>query len=109
MNIQREDQGSAVVFVIDGQVDMHTSPALRSELKSALQAKASPVVVDLGEVSFIDSSGLATLIEALQAVSKYGGKLRLARLTPAVKNLFRLSNLTSIFDIRETREEALEG
>lgn len=107
MNVQREDHGPGVVFVVDGQVDMHTSPELRQHLRHALEARSSPVVADLSSVSFIDSSGLATLIEALQGVGKYGGKLRLAGLQPAVKNLFRLSNLTSIFDIRETREEAL--
>ena len=47
-----------------------------------------------------------TLIEALQAVGRYGGRLRLFGLSPAVKNLFKLSNLISIFDLRESREDA---
>ena len=64
-------------------------------------------MVDLTKVGFIDSSGLATLIEALQAVGKYGGRLRLFGLSPAVQNLFKLSNLISIFDIRDTREDAV--
>lgn len=109
MNVVREDHGSAVVLVVDGQVDMHTSPELRRYLRSALDQRGNPVVADLTGVSFIDSSGLATLIEALQGVARYGGKLRLVGLTPAVKNLFQLSNLTSIFDIRETRADALEA
>lgn len=108
MNVTREDHGKAALFVIQGQVDMHTSPTLRQHLRGALEGRAAPLVVDLTDVGFIDSSGLATLIEALQAVGKYGGKLRLVGLSPNVKNLFRLSNLTSIFDIRETRHEALE-
>ena len=103
MNVSREDHGSAALFVVDGQVDMHTSPELRQHLRGALDKRASPVIVDLTSVSFIDSSGLATLIETLHGV----GKLRLAGLTPPVMNLFRLSNLTSIFDIRDTREDAL--
>jgi anti-sigma B factor antagonist len=107
MNVAREDHGKATLFIIQGQVDMHTSPELRTHLRKALEGRAAPLVVDLTGVAFIDSSGLATLIEALQAVGKYGGKLMLVGLTPAVKNLFKLSNLTSIFDIRETRHEAL--
>ena len=107
MNVSREDHGAAALFVVAGQVDMHTSPDLRQELRGALGREASPVVVDLGAVPFIDSSGLATLIEALHGVGKYGGKLRLVDLQPGVMNLFKLSNLTSIFDIRETREDAL--
>jgi anti-sigma B factor antagonist len=107
MNVTREDHGKAALFLVEGQVDMHTSPDLRKHLRDALQSRSAPVVVDLSSVSFIDSSGLATLIEALQAVGKYGGKLVLVGLTPAVKNLFRLSNLTSIFDIRDSRQEIL--
>lgn len=107
MNVQREDHGEGVVLIVDGQVDMHTSPELRRHLRTALESRNTPVVADLTNVTFIDSSGLATLIEALQGVGRYGGKLRLAGLQPAVKNLFRLSNLTSIFHIHDTREDAL--
>jgi anti-sigma B factor antagonist len=108
MNVRRENQGKAAVFVVDGQVDMHTSPELRRHLREALEDRSSPVVVNLEKVSFIDSSGLATLIEALQAVRKYSGSLRLCGLSPNVRNLFKLSNLTSIFDLRETCADALK-
>lgn len=109
MKVEREEQGDAVVFTVEGQVDMHTSPALRQQLRGALEDGRNPVIVDLAAVPFIDSSGLATLIEALQGVGRYGGKLRLVGLSPNVKNLFRLSNLASIFEIHETREQALAG
>ncbi len=106
MNVTVEPLVKGVLLAVEGQVDMHTSPELRARLRESLERKASPIVVDLTKVGFIDSSGLATLIEALQAVGKYGGRLRLCGLAPAVKNLFKLSNLISIFDIRETREDA---
>ena len=109
MKVSQETKGSASLFIVEGQVDMHTSPELRRHLRGALDQRADPVVADLSGVSFIDSSGLATLIEALQGVARYGGKLRLVGLAPAVKNLFQLSNLTSIFDIRDSRDEALEA
>ena len=109
MNVEREDHGSAAVLVVTGQVDMHTSPELRRHLRGVLEGRRSPVVTDLTEVSFIDSSGLATLIDALKEVSRYGGKLRLVGLTPTVMNLFELSHLTTIFQIFDSREEALEA
>jgi anti-sigma B factor antagonist len=108
MNVTVENLPKGVLLAVEGQVDMHTSPELRGKLREALERKATPVVVDLTKVGFIDSSGLATLIEALQAVGKYGGRLRLFGLAPAVRNLFKLSNLISIFDIRETREDAVK-
>ena len=107
MNVTTEALPKGTLLAVEGQVDMHTSPELRAKLRETLEKKSSPVVVDLTKVGFIDSSGLATLIEALQAVGKYGGRLRLCGLSPAVKNLFKLSNLISIFDIRETREDAV--
>ncbi len=107
MKVTQEVQGDATLFIVEGQVDMHTSPELRGHLRGALGNRASPLVVDLASVAFIDSSGLATLIEALQAVGKYGGKLRLCGLSPEVKKLFELAQLTTIFDLRETRDEAM--
>ncbi len=109
MKIERESHDGAAVFLVQGQVDMHTSGELRAQLKTALMERANPVVVDLTEVAFIDSSGLATLIEALQATAKYGGRLRLCGLRPEVRNLFELSKLTSIFDLRDTRQDALDS
>jgi len=108
MNVTVEALPKGVLLVVEGQVDMHTSPELRVKLRENLEKKMNPLVVDLTKVQFIDSSGLATLIEALQAVGKYGGRLRLCGLAPAVKNLFKLSNLISIFDIRATREDAVK-
>ena len=108
MKVEREDSEGAALFTVEGQIDMHSSPDFRHHLRRALEERKSPVVVDLAAVPFIDSSGLATLIEALQGIGRYGGKLRLVSLTPNVMNLFRLSNLTSIFDIRESRAEALD-
>jgi anti-sigma B factor antagonist len=107
MIVTSQPLGTGTLLAVEGQVDMHTSPDLRTKLRETLERKSNPLVVDLTKVVFIDSSGLATLIEALQAVGRYGGRLRLCGLSPAVKNLFKLSNLISIFDIRETREDAV--
>ena len=109
MKVTRESHDAAALFIVEGQVDMHTSPELRNQLRGALEDKASPVVVDLTSVAFIDSSGLATLIEALQATAQYGGNLRLCGLSPEVRNLFELSKLTSIFHLCDTRDEAIKG
>jgi anti-sigma B factor antagonist len=107
MKVTQQTQGDATLFIVEGQVDMHTSPELRGHLRGALGNRASPLVVDLTDVAFIDSSGLATLIEALQAVGKYGGKLRLCGLSPEVRKLFDLAQLSTIFDLRDTRDEAM--
>jgi anti-sigma B factor antagonist len=107
MKVTQESQGAAAVFIVEGQVDLHTSPELRSHLRTALTNRANPLVVDLKAVSFIDSSGLATLIEALKSVGSYGGKLRLCGLNSDVRRLFDLARLNEVFDLRESRSDAM--
>ena len=109
MRVTRERDGDAVVVVVEGNIDIHSSPELRGELKVAIEAKSARIVVDLAGVSFVDSSGLATLIEALQRLNRYGGKLVLCCLSKVVLGVFQLANLDHIFQIRESRETAVRG
>jgi anti-sigma B factor antagonist len=109
IQVKREKVDQAAVVSISGSVDIYSSPQLRGELKVALDSKTPRVIVDMGGVSFVDSSGLATLIEALQKVQGYAGKLLLCNLSAKVLGVFQLANLDHIFQIRETREAALKG
>ncbi len=107
LQVKREEFGDAVVLGVEGSVDIYSSPELRGELKLALDKQAPRIVIDLAGVSFIDSSGLATLIEGLQKVKVYSGNLVLCELTQTVLGVFQLANLDHIFTIKETRESAL--
>ncbi len=108
MDVTREKpDDDTVLLAVAGNVDIYTSPELRGELKVALDSKVPRIVVDLEQVTFVDSSGLATLIEALQKVDEYSGKLTLCSLAKTVLGVFKLSNLDSLFDIRPDREAAL--
>ncbi len=109
IQVKREALPDATVVSISGSVDIYSSPELRGELKVALDGKVRKLVIDMDGVSFVDSSGLATLIEALQKVQAYSGKLLLCNLSAKVLGVFQLANLDRIFQIRETREAALEG
>ena len=109
MQVTRETTGETTILTLAGSVYIYTSPELRGELKVALEKQDPRIVVDMQEVSFVDSSGLATLIEALQRMNAYGGSLRLCSLSPNVLGVFQLANLDSIFEIRESREAALQG
>jgi anti-sigma B factor antagonist len=109
IQVKREKLPEATVVSIAGSVDIYSSPELRGELKVALDGKVKRLVIDMGGVAFVDSSGLATLIEALQKTQGYSGKLLLCNLSPKVLGVFQLANLDRIFQIRDTREAALEG
>ena len=66
-------------------------------------------MVDFLEVTYMDSSGVATLVEALQLTNKNGGKLRLFNLGQPIKDVFELSRLDRVFEIYDDEREALEG
>ena len=66
------------------------------------------MIVDLKEVTYMDSSGVATLVEALQLTNKENGKLRLCNLGPAISDVFELSRLDKVFDICKDEASALE-
>jgi anti-sigma B factor antagonist len=93
------DQGRAVVKLLN-DIDMECSPDLRMVLME-LTAKRVPVIgIDLSEVPYMDSSGLATLVEAMQRVKKYNGEFILFGLQQRVRSLFEIAKLTNIFTIQ---------
>ncbi len=92
---------------LEGDLDFHSSPDLRRELTKLVEHQASKVIIDFKKVSYIDSSGLATFVELFQRMKRYGGKLVLYNLNPAVRSVFEISKLDSIFKLAGTEKEAV--
>lgn len=97
------------VIDVEGDVDMHTSPALLLALTRAADDHPAVIVVNLARVDFMDSSGVATLVQALKQVRPRGGQIRLAAPGGNVLRVFRLSNLTSLFPDYPSVPEAVSG
>ncbi len=95
------------VLPLEGEVDLHVSPGISSSLKKMTEGKPQKLVVDLSRVSYIDSSGLAVLIEGMQTVAGYGGKFSLAGLQDGVKAIFEIARLDQVFRIFPDVEAAL--
>jgi len=91
--------GAATVISVTGEVDLYSSPRMREPVVAAARQEHALVLVDLTSVSYMDSSGIATLVEALQVTKKAGGRLVLVGLTPRVREVFELARLQSIFEI----------
>jgi anti-sigma B factor antagonist len=103
----RIEKGTTIVDV-EGQIDLGRSPALRKTLLECLQG-TERVAVNLMAVKYIDSSGIASLLEVLKAARQSKKKLVLFGLTGAVLQVLQLTRLTGVFDILETEEQALEA
>src|SRR6201985_3093568 len=107
MQITERTDENIPVFCISGDVDLETSPQLRDFLKPKSSAKTPALLLDFSGVNYIDSSGLATLIEYFQAVQNFKGKLALCSLSPRVKNVFEIVRLEQIFSIHPDVPTAL--
>jgi len=107
MNVQlkfdREDKDASHVLIrVHGDVTIQTSPRLREQLKPLLGANIKEVRVALEHVNFMDSSGIATLVEGLQWARLTGGHFILSGLSENVRDVFELAKLDTVFEIEET-------
>ncbi|CAN5551546.1 hypothetical protein BH10PLA1_BH10PLA1_10490 [soil metagenome] len=101
-------EGTVVIASIRGEIDLHNSSGLRTDLLDML-AKASPkkMILNLGEVPYMDSSAIAVLVESLQKIRKLGGKIFLTNLQPRVKGLLEIARLDTIFGVTKDEAEAM--
>jgi len=109
MQVTERQNEDVIIFAVDGDIDINTSPDIRKKFDKPVNAKSAKIVINLDGVSYIDSSGLATLVEMLKRTRGYGGKMRLSNLAAKVKSLFEITKLEKLFDIYETEEEAVSN
>ena len=100
------EHGETLVVALDGEVDLSRAPEVRALLLDCV-GRGRDVLVDLSRVSYIDSSGIASLVEAFQEARKRGSRFALAAVSPAALRVFELARLDRVFVIHATLEEAL--
>jgi anti-sigma B factor antagonist len=100
--LERDGTAEHPVIRASGEIDVATSPLLRSELATVIGSAPASVTVDLAQVSFIDSSGLGVLVGALKRVREMNpdAKLRVVHPQDAVKKVFDITGLDGLFDLR---------
>jgi anti-sigma B factor antagonist len=107
LDLKLDKSGDVVTVVVTGDIDMSSSTKMRDALAPLFQNNNKLIVVDLSGVSYIDSSGIATLVEGLQWSHNSKHKFRLAALTPGVKDVFEIARLLTVFEVFDTKEQAL--
>ena len=95
------------VLPLKGEIDLHVSPAVTQSLDAMAEKKPERVVIDLSRATYIDSSGLAALILAMQKVEAYGGRFFLTGLHEIMRSIFESSQLDQIFQIFPDVDAAL--
>jgi len=107
LNIKVQTKDQYVLLNIEGDVDLYSSPDVREALLKLTKKKTPTILVNLEKVPYMDSSGVATLIEGLQQCNKYQGRFSLVSLRDNVREVFELTRLDKIFEIHKDVNEAL--
>ncbi len=102
LEVKIESVGGATVLSPQGDVDMSRSPSFREHVRLAQRAKPERVVIDMTDVEYMDSSGLARLVEAMRNGKKLGVDLVLCGLNPKVLAIFEIARLHQFFTIVPT-------
>lgn len=106
MQITEKKINDIVIYHVKGDIDINSSPQIRKSFDRIINDKTMKIIINLAGVSYVDSSGLATLVEMLKKTRGYGGKIRLSNLAAKVKSLFEITKLEKLFEIYDTEEEA---
>jgi anti-sigma B factor antagonist len=108
MTATTRSAGEITIVDLVGQIDLGSSPALRKTLLDSLKV-TKYMAINLGGVSYIDSSGIASLVEVLREAQDTKKRLVLFGVGGAVLQVLQLTRLTGIFEIVQTEEEVLSA
>lgn len=102
MEISCDQKDGKTIVHIRGEVDMHKSPELEKVLDELTQKKTNEIIVNLSQTFYLDSSGIATLVECLRKVRAYDGKFYLIELNEKIKPIFEIMRLEKVFAIHSS-------
>ena len=106
-NIRRTERGTVVEAC--GEIDLRYQPEFQQALLKVCEEKPPIVVVHLGQVEYMDSSGVGTLVKIAHTLKGQQGRLVLVAPTERVRSIFEITTLDKYFTILDTEEEALSS
>ena len=104
-----QDGKTVIVLTPTGRLDITTAWQFRLKLQECISKVSPHIVINLGHVNFIDSSGLTSLVAGMRDADKVSGSFRICNVHPEAKLVFEVTMMDSVFEIFETENEALEG
>jgi anti-sigma B factor antagonist len=110
MAISTREVGNATIVDVVGNITFYNSPEIRKTLLDLLKEKRAPrVIVNLGKVKYIDSAGVASLVEGLKISRDMKSGFALYGLSGTTREVLELTKLIRVFEVHESEEEALRG
>lgn len=107
MSLHLSHQGDVVVVEVEGQLIVSNRQELKQRVLDEAEGGARKILVDFAKTGYIDSAGLGVLVSLAKRLRELGGDLRLANLNDDLRTLFELTKLDTLFQISNSREQAL--
>ena len=105
---RRQDNGVAIVLDVSGQITLgEEGTLLRNTIRELLDEGQKNILLNLGDVTYIDSSGLGELITAFTSVRNHGVELKLLNLTKRIHDLLQITKLYTVFDVKDDESAAV--
>ncbi|MDQ3062088.1 MAG: STAS domain-containing protein [Acidobacteriota bacterium] len=110
LNITERQAGDITILDMDGKVTIgEGSVALRSTIRRLLGEGKKKILLNLGRVGYVDSSGIGELVSSYTAVNKEEGSLKLLNLTQKIQDLLAITKLLTVFDVYDSEADALSS
>jgi len=109
VEIKTRTVDGVVILDIDGEIDLYNAPEIKDTIKAQMDGGHKKIIINLENVSYIDSSGIGALISSLSNLKKIGGGLKIINVYDSVRKVFELTKLTSFFEIYDSEEEAVSA
>ncbi len=106
-NVRRID--GLPVLAVAGEIDIYTAPLFKQAVVNLVSEGSTQVIIDLSEVTFMDSSGFGTLLGATKRLRPLGGGLHLAGVNGTIQRMLHLTRLDTIMRVYPTPEEAVKA
>ena len=108
MKIDKRSRGDVTILEVEGKITIGKGDvALRDAVHQALGEGAKKIVMNLGAVSTVDSSGVGELVSAFTTVTNRGGRLKLLNLPPKVNDILQITQLITVFEVFDNEDEAV--
>ncbi|HSV95579.1 MAG TPA: STAS domain-containing protein [Spirochaetota bacterium] len=108
MDLKTRKVGNVIVIYLHGKLDVHVSADVEKEINRIIEQEAqSSLLLNLGQVEYMSSSGLRIFVSTMRALKESKRKLVLCNMNNSVKKIFEVVELMDMFEVYETEEEAL--
>ncbi len=109
MRLKESVEEGIAILAMEGEIDLHYAPVLRRLLQGKVKEHCPALVLDLARVTFIDSAGLAAIVEYFRDASRYEGVLCLTGLNEDLRTVFEIVRLDQLLPVFSTNAEAIEA